>query len=44
MGKPGQTLTQLYFEPAPNRHLVREVWFLRRNPIFHDLFTKLREA
>jgi purine nucleosidase len=44
MGKPGQTLTQLYFEPAPNRHLVREVWFLRRNPIFRDLFTKLREA
>lgn len=34
---------QLTFEPAPERHPIREVWFLRRNPIFRDLFTKLRE-
>ena len=33
---------QLYFEPAPERHLIREVWFLQRNPIFRDLFTKLQ--
>jgi purine nucleosidase len=34
--------SQLYFEPAPERHLIREVWFLQRNPIFRDLFQKLR--
>jgi len=33
---------ELAFEPAPGRHLVRECWFLHRNPIFRDLFTKLR--
>jgi len=33
---------QLYFESAPERHLIREVWFLRRNPIFRDLFIKLQ--
>ena len=32
----------LYFEQASERHLMREVWFLRRNPIFRDLFTKLQ--
>lgn len=33
---------QLYFEAAPDRHLIREIWFLRRNPIFLDLFAKLQ--
>jgi hypothetical protein len=33
---------QLYFEQAPERHLIREVWSLKRNPIFRDLFTRLR--
>jgi hypothetical protein len=32
----------LYFEPAPGRHLIRELWFVQRNPIFRDLFTKLQ--
>ena len=32
----------LYFEPAPDRHPIREIWFAHRNPIFRDLFTKLR--
>jgi inosine-uridine nucleoside N-ribohydrolase len=32
----------LYFEQAPERHLMREVWSLQRNPIFRDLFTKLQ--
>jgi hypothetical protein len=32
----------LYFEPAPERHPIRELWFARRNPIFRDLFTKLQ--
>ncbi len=32
----------LYFAPAADRHPIREVWFLRRNPIFRDLFTKLQ--
>jgi inosine-uridine nucleoside N-ribohydrolase len=32
----------LYFEPAPERHLVRVLWFLKRNPIFRDLFAKLQ--
>ena len=42
MGRPAQVANQLYFEPAPDRHLIREVWFLWRNPIFRDLFTKLQ--
>jgi purine nucleosidase len=33
---------KLYFEPAPERHPIRECWFLHRNPIFRDLFTKLQ--
>jgi hypothetical protein len=33
---------EIYFEPASERHLIREVWFLQRNPIFRDLFTKLQ--
>jgi len=33
---------KLYFEPAPERHLIRELWFARRNPIFRDLFMKLQ--
>ena len=32
----------LYFEQARERHLLREVWSLQRNPIFRDLFTKLQ--
>lgn len=32
----------LYFEQAAERHLMREVWSLQRNPIFRDLFTKLQ--
>ncbi|MBN1542598.1 nucleoside hydrolase [candidate division KSB1 bacterium] len=32
----------LYFEPAPERHLIRQVWYVQRNPIFRDLFTKLK--
>ena len=32
----------LYFEQAPERHLMREVWSLQRNSIFRDLFTKLQ--
>jgi hypothetical protein len=34
----------LYFALAPERHPIREVWFLRRNPIFRDLFTKLQNC
>lgn len=33
----------LYFEPATDRHLIRDVWFIRRNPIFRDLFVKLQQ-
>jgi len=32
----------LAFEPAPERHLMRECWFVQRNPIFRDMFTKLQ--
>jgi purine nucleosidase len=32
----------LYFEADPQRHLIRECWFLHRNPIFRDLITKLQ--
>lgn len=32
----------LTFEQAPGRHSIREAWFLHRNPIFRDLFTRLR--
>ena len=28
--------------PSPGRHLIREAWYVRRNPIFRDLFLKLR--
>jgi inosine-uridine nucleoside N-ribohydrolase len=29
--------------PVPSgRHAIRAAWFLNRNPIFHDLFTRLR--
>lgn len=31
----------LTFEQATGRHLMREAWFIQRNPIFHDLFQKL---
>lgn len=34
----------LHFEPGPGRHPVRELWFAHRNPIFRDLFLKLRSA
>jgi len=33
---------RLHFESAPERHLIRELWYLQRNPIFRDLFTKLQ--
>lgn len=33
---------RLVFEPDPRRHLMRECWFLHRNPIFRDLFAKLQ--
>ena len=33
----------LYFERAPGRHQIRDVWFVRRNPIFRDLFVKLQQ-
>jgi len=32
----------LVFEQAPHRHSMREAWYLHRNPIFRDLFTKLQ--
>jgi inosine-uridine nucleoside N-ribohydrolase len=32
----------LTFEPTSGRHPVRELWFLQRNPIFRDMFTKLQ--
>jgi hypothetical protein len=32
----------LRFEPEPNRHPIRELWFAQRNPIFRDMFAKLR--
>ncbi|MBE0696069.1 MAG: nucleoside hydrolase [Anaerolineaceae bacterium] len=37
------TTGNLVFKPAPNRHSMREAWFLHRNPIFRDLFTKLQK-
>lgn len=33
---------ELHFEQEPDRHPVREVWFIRRNPVFRDLFTRLQ--
>lgn len=35
---------ELWFAPASGRHPMREVWFVRRNPVFQDLFTRLRAA
>ncbi len=35
---------KLYFEREPNRHPVLEAWFIRRNPIFRDLFTRLQNV
>lgn len=32
----------LHFETAPGRHPIRELWFAQRNPIFRDLFAKIR--
>lgn len=32
----------LTWKIVPNRHLMREAWMVRRNPIFRDLFTKLQ--
>ncbi len=32
----------LHFEAAPGRHPIRELWFAQRNPIFRDLFAKIR--
>ncbi len=34
----------LVFQQAPNRHNISEAWFLHRNPIFRDLFTKLQHV
>lgn len=34
----------LVFEQSPGRHAMREAWFLHRNPIFRDLFTKLQNV
>ncbi|HEX9013711.1 MAG TPA: nucleoside hydrolase, partial [Anaerolineaceae bacterium] len=31
-----------YSPPQPGRHEVRIAWYLHRNPIFRDLFTKLQ--
>jgi inosine-uridine nucleoside N-ribohydrolase len=31
-----------YTPPPPGRHMVREAWFVRRNQVFRDLFTKLQ--
>lgn len=33
----------LIFEQAPGRHKIREAWFIHRNPIFRDLFSKIRK-
>jgi purine nucleosidase len=41
-GGDGGGVGHLYFEQAPARHLIREVWSLQRNPIFRDLFTRLQ--
>ncbi|OGO22609.1 MAG: hypothetical protein A2Z28_05010 [Chloroflexi bacterium RBG_16_51_9] len=30
--------------PPLGRHLIREAWYVKRNPIFHDLFLKLQRA
>jgi len=32
----------LTWKIVPNRHMIREAWMVRRNPIFRDLFTKLQ--
>lgn len=35
--------TDLHYLPTPpDRHPIRIAWYLYRNPIFHDLFTKLQ--
>jgi inosine-uridine nucleoside N-ribohydrolase len=37
------TTGNLVFQQVPNRHNIREAWFLHRNPIFRDLFTRLQQ-
>lgn len=37
-----QSKGEIHFEPRPGAHAVRELWYLYRNPIFRDLFTKLQ--
>ncbi len=40
---PSPILTdELTWQAAPNRHSIRSAWFVHRNPIFRDLFTKLQ--
>jgi purine nucleosidase len=33
---------KLHFEQGENRHPMRAAWFVHRNPIFRDLFTRLQ--
>lgn len=40
---PSPILTdELTWKADPNRHAIRMAWFVRRNPIFGDLFTRLQ--
>jgi hypothetical protein len=40
---PSPVLTDdLTWQAAPNRHPIRMAWYVSRNPIFRDLFTKLQ--
>jgi inosine-uridine nucleoside N-ribohydrolase len=42
---PSPVLTDdlTYAPPPPDRHAVRVAWFVRRNPVFQDLFRKLQK-
>jgi len=35
---------EVRFGQAPDRHPIRQVWYLHRNPIFRDLFTRLQQV
>jgi purine nucleosidase len=40
---PSPILTdELTWKSAPDRHAMRMAWFVKRNPIFRDLFTRLQ--
>jgi purine nucleosidase len=33
---------ELHFEQGENRHPMRSAWFIQRNPIFRDMFTRIQ--